>query len=103
MRKGKEGVCKCKLSPMAMGLALGLVWGLSVFVTGLLAYHFSYGKPFVMAMSALYIGYEPSVSGSFIGGGFGFVDGWIVGALIGWFYNCFVGCCSCVCSTKSKK
>jgi hypothetical protein len=99
---------KCKLSPFAFGMSLGLVWGLSVFVTGLMAYYLSYGKPFVMAMSAMYIGYEPSVMGSLIGGAFGFVDGLIGGALIALFYNGFSQACGCCqpcpcCDGESKK
>lgn len=102
--------CQCQLSPLAMGLSLGCVWGLSMLFTGLLACYFSYGKPFVLAMSTMYVGYEPSVVGSLIGGAFGFIDGLIGGLLIGWFYNCFVGCSVCCCNTscetpksKSKK
>ena len=92
---------KCKLSPIAMGIAIGIVWGLTVFITGLVAFYFSYGKPFVLAMSSMYIGYEPSIAGSLIGGAFGFIDGLIAGILIGWLYNCFAGYCSC-CSTNKK-
>lgn len=96
---------KCKLSPTALGLSLGIVWGLSVFLTGLIAFYFSYGKPFVAAMSTMYVGYEPSIAGSLIGGAFAFIDGFIGGALVAWFYNRFSGCCSCCPTTthKSKK
>jgi hypothetical protein len=91
---------KCKMSPIALGLSIGVVWGLSVFITGLTAYFFSYGKPFVLAMGTMYIGYEPSVVGSLIGGLFGLLDGLIGGVLIGLLYNCFITCCSCCRSTK---
>lgn len=97
---------KCNLSPMALGMSLGVVWGVSVFITGLLAYYMSYGKPFVLAMSSVYIGYDPSIVGSFIGGAFGFIDGFIGGLIIGALYNYFVKCCSCCvksCGTMEEK
>jgi hypothetical protein len=84
---------KCRLSPLAFGLSLGVVWGVSVLIMGLLAFHFSYGTEFVSAMGVLYIGYESSIIGSLIGGLYGFIDALIGGALIAWLYNCFSGCC----------
>lgn len=90
----------CKLSPLALGLSLGIIWGVSVLIAGLIALHFSYGKPFVVAMSNMYIGYEPTIIGSLIGGAFGFVDGLIGGALIAALYNLFARCYAC-CSPAS--
>lgn len=85
----------CKLSPMGLGLSLGILWGLSIFGMGLMAYFYAYGKPFVEAMSVLYLGYEPSIKGSILGGIIGFVDAFIMGALIAWLYNL---CSRCVCN-----
>lgn len=86
----------CKLSPTGLGLSLGVLWGISVFLLGLLAYFFTYGKPFVDAMATLYMGYEPSIAGSIIGGVIGFIDAFISGFLIAWLYNKFSGChCNC--------
>ncbi|MDP3704899.1 MAG: bacteriophage holin [Legionellaceae bacterium] len=84
---------KCKLSPVALGLALGVFWGLSILAMGLLASYFMYGTAFVTAMGNMYVGYEASVLGSVIGGFIGFVDAFIGGAIIGWLYNVFSGCC----------
>ncbi len=83
----------CKIRPVALGLAFGVTWGVSVFLMGIIAYLYAYGKPFVEAMSALYIGYEPSIAGSVIGGVIGFIDAFIGGAVIAWLYNKFAGCC----------
>lgn len=91
---------KCKLSPLALGLACGILWGASVFFTALLAFYFSYGTAFVSAMGTMYIGYEATIIGSFIGGALAFLDGLIGGAIFAWLYNCFVGCCDC-CSSGS--
>jgi len=85
---------KCKICPVSLGLSLGVVWGVSIFIMGMLAHLYLYGKPFVAAVGALYIGYEPSIMGSVIGGIIGFVDAFISGFIIAWLYNCFCGCCS---------
>ena len=84
---------KCKICPVSFGLSLGVVWGISLLIMGLVAHHFMYGKPFVAAMAQLYIGYNPSIIGSVIGGLIGFVDAFIGGFIIAWLYNVFSGCC----------
>lgn len=90
----------CKLSPVGLGLSLGILWGLSLLVIGLLAYYYAYGHPFVSAVGTLYLGYEPSIKGSIIGGLIGFVDAFITGFLIAWLYNRF-SCCKC-CKPEAK-
>jgi hypothetical protein len=92
----------CKLSPVGLGLSLGVLWGLSILILGLLAHFHSYGKPFVETMGTLYIGYAPSVKGSILGGIIGFVDAFIAGALIAWLYNLF-SCCACSCCTTTEE
>lgn len=84
---------KCRICPASLGLSLGVVWGLSILIMGLLAHHYMYGKPFVDAMGQLYIGYAPSIKGSLIGGLIGFVDAFIGGFIVAWLYNVFSGCC----------
>lgn len=84
---------KCRISPFAFGLSLGLVWGAAVLFMGLIAHFFEYGKAFVTAIGVVYVGYEPSITGSAIGGLFGFIDALVAGALIAWLYNFFAGCC----------
>ncbi|BCA94527.1 hypothetical protein TUM19329_08880 [Legionella antarctica] len=89
----------CRLSPVGLGLSLGVMWGLSVLILGLIAYFHSYGKPFVEAMGVLYIGYAPSIKGSILGGIIGFMDAFISGAVVAWLYNLF-NRCACSCCTK---
>ena len=84
---------KCKLSPLALGLAFGILWGISIFLMGLLAHFFSYGEVFVTSIGTLYIGYDTTIIGSIIGGIIGFVDGFIGAAILAWLYNFFAGCC----------
>lgn len=84
---------KCtRLSPLAFGLSLGVVWGACVLIMGLLAHYLSYGTEFVGAMKVVYIGYEPSILGAVIGSAFGFVDALVIGAVIAWLYNIFARC-----------
>jgi len=85
---------KCRISPLAFGLSLGVVWGASVFIMGLLAHFYEYGTAFVTAVGVVYMGYEPSIMGSAIGAIFGFIDALVGGALIAWLYNCFARCCN---------
>jgi hypothetical protein len=82
-----------RLSPLALGLACGVFWGVSVFFMGLVAFFFTYGKPFVAAIGTLYIGYDPTILGAFIGGLIGFIDAFIFGLILAWLYNMF-NCCS---------
>lgn len=82
-----------RLSPMSLGLSLGIIWGGMVFLMGLLAHFFEYGTAFVTSVGVIYIGYEPSIIGSAIGGVMGFIDALIIGLLIASLYNVFLKCC----------
>lgn len=93
-----------KLNPVALGLSLGVLWGVSLFLLGLIAYFYTYGHPFVSAVGTLYLGYEPTLIGSVLGGIIGFFDAFITGLLIAWLYNQFNHCCSTTCcATKNKE
>lgn len=78
-----------KLDVKALGLALGITWGVCALLLGLSAVICGYGVGLVRALGTLYIGYKPTVIGSFIGGIWGFVDAGIGGVLIAWIYNKF--------------
>jgi hypothetical protein len=75
-----------KLSPNALGIAIGVLWAAYILVCGVTAM-FGWGVALVEAISSLYIGYGPSIGGAIIGAIWGFVDGYIAGAVIGWLYN----------------
>lgn len=81
-----------RINPIALGLAFGVVWGVSMLIIGLFASYSMYGKDFVVAMGTLYVGYEPSILGAFIGALIGFIDAFIGGWVIGWLYNRFAHC-----------
>jgi len=88
--KYKEG--DMKLKPLALGMAVGIVWGACIFLTTLLSYYTGYGKLFLEALPrSVYPGYTITPTGSFIGLIYGFVDGFVGGTIVGWIYNKVVG------------
>jgi len=77
-----------KLKPVALGISLGLVWGGSLFVTTWLSYYTGYGRLFLEVLAqSIYPGYTISPLGSLLGLFYGFLDGLVSAALIGWIYN----------------
>ena len=81
-----------KLKPLALGLSLGIVWGIALFLTTWLCYLSGYGKAFLDALAvSIYPGYTITPVGSLFGFCYGFTDLFLAGALVGWLYNCFAG------------
>ena len=87
------------LNTKIMGLVLGLILGLSIFImTNWLVIKGGHitpdGEyvvgPHLQLLSQFFIGYRVSFLGSIIGFAYGFAVGTICGALIGWVYNKFV-------------
>lgn len=77
-----------KLKPLALGIALGLVWGGSLFITTWVSFYTGYGKLFLEVLAqSIYPGYSISPAGSFLGLFYGFLDGLISASLIALIYN----------------
>jgi hypothetical protein len=76
------------LRKRALGLTLGVVWGLAVFVATLWAAIQGRGKTLEL-LSGYYPGFSVSYGGAVVGLFWGFVSGFIVGVLIAWLYNLF--------------
>ena len=77
-----------KLKPVALGVALGLIWGGILFVTTLLSYFTGYARMFLEVLpGSIYPGYSISPIGSVLGFFYGFVDLGVGGLLFGWIYN----------------
>lgn len=75
-----------------IGLALGLLCGLAIFVATnwlVLRGGENVGSHLKL-LSQFFIGYNISFTGSLIGFAYGFAVGTLSGALIGWIYNKFV-------------
>ncbi|MEI6673203.1 MAG: hypothetical protein WCL02_08055 [bacterium] len=53
-------------TPVAVGLALGIYFGIGLFLAAIAARQFGYCRIFVSFMKTFYIGYNANVLGSFI-------------------------------------
>lgn len=82
-----------KLSPKALALTFGVLWGASMLLVGLASLAFEgYGKDFLEVMAAIYPGYKGDVNtigNVLIGSGYGLVDGFIGGWVLAFVYNFF--------------
>jgi len=77
------------LNAKALGLVLGLLFGLAIFIATnwLVLKGGRLVGPHLSLLSQYFIGYKVSFLGSIIGFGYGFALGTLSGALIGWIYN----------------
>lgn len=89
--KSKKTSCCQHLSVCSFAIAIGVCWGLGMFLTAILAMLFGLGVPFVDLFSSIYIGFSASIAGAFLGLFWGFLDGFVGGAIIAFVYNY---CCS---------
>ncbi len=76
------------LRKRALGLSLGIVWGLMVFLATLWSAFQGRGAT-LRVLNSYYIGFSVSYPGAFIGLLWGFVNGFLVGLLIAWLYDLF--------------
>ena len=72
-----------------LGLAAGLIWGLSLFVTTVISIYTGYAALFLNTIASAYPGMAITWKGSFLALGYGFVDAYIGFLLVGWLYNRF--------------
>ncbi|MFC1649010.1 bacteriophage holin [Nanoarchaeota archaeon] len=78
-----------KLDVKKLGLALGFTCAICCFFIALTAWLWGWGTAIVDLIGTVYIGYEATGVGALIGIVYGFIDGFIGGVLIAWFYNKF--------------
>jgi len=81
-----EGIMN-KLDIKALGLAVGIFWGLYCALLGMVAMLFGCGTGLVELLSDYYVGFKPTLLGSMVGGIWGLVDGFICGGVVAWLYN----------------
>lgn len=82
---------KNHLNVLSFGLAIGITWGLGIFILGISAWLLDWGVGLVNVFGSLYFGYHPTFWGSILGAIWGFIDGFIGGIVIAWIYNLFSG------------
>lgn len=81
-----------KIKPVALGIGLGTVWGISLFITTWLSSFTGYGRLFLEVLAqSIYPGYTISPLGSLLGLLYGFLDGLISGFFIALIYNKLIG------------
>lgn len=78
------------LGVISMGLATGVTAAIFVFVLGIAATLFGWGAHLAQVLQNLFIGFAPTFVGSIAGAVWAFVDGFIAGLMIAWFYNRFL-------------
>lgn len=74
----------------AFALAMGMLWGIAVFIAGILSWLTGFGDHFVKTVGSLYIGYDQTWWGAVAGFCWAFLDGLVAGALFAWMYNALV-------------
>ncbi len=77
------------LNARVVGLALGVIFGLGIFVATnwLVIKGGDRVGPHLILLSQYFIGYRVTFLGSIIGAAYGFALGTICGSLMGWIYN----------------
>jgi len=78
-----------KLSAKALGLALGIICGLSVFIMTVLSIYTGYLQHWSELLLGVYPYYELTLQGAIAGLVWGFLDGFIGGVVLAWIYNAF--------------
>ena len=78
-----------RINSKVLGLALGLVWGLIIFLltNWLVIKGGDEVGPHLALLGQYFIGYRVSFFGSLIGLAYGFALGTLFGTIIGWLYN----------------
>ncbi|MCX6822496.1 MAG: bacteriophage holin [candidate division SR1 bacterium] len=76
-----------KVKPLAAALAVGIYFGVGLFLIGLLARLTGYCKIFVAFMSTFYIGYNYTFGGAFMGLIWGALDGFVGTYIVVRLYN----------------
>lgn len=77
-----------KLNAKALGLGVGIVKGMVVFLATIYVTWMQGGET-LQLLNRFYIGYNVSYTGAFIGLGYGLVDGFILAFLVASLYNLF--------------
>ncbi len=74
----------------ALGLALGTVWAIVVAALVPLS-RIGWGEAWRELLADVYVGYDDTARGTFVGISWGFLDGLVLGTALGWLYNRFDG------------
>lgn len=84
-----------KISACALAFAFAVTCALAFGVIGMVAWHFKIGGAWASVVSSIYVGFALTPKGIAIGMLWGFLEGYILGLLIGCFYNIWLKICKC--------
>lgn len=79
-----------RIKPVALGLSLGIGWGLSIFLLTFFIMWHGETMELTSKLGRVYLGYTVTVPGAFIGLIYGFVHGFIGGCFLSCLYNYFL-------------
>ncbi len=77
----------CTLGKLALGLSIGTIWSISVLLVGLMATYTAWETPLIALIGSMYVGFDATLVGSFIGAGWALLDGFVGGFLVALVYN----------------
>lgn len=96
--------CKSgRICAVGFGISLGLVSGIFMMLFAFGSWMYGFGTSIIDQWASVYPGLEASLKGGFIALAWGFLEGFIIGIIWAWIYNCIVCCCRCCyccCCTK---
>ncbi len=75
------------LNPKKLGLAAGIVWGATIFLTTLISVATGYGKAFLESYGSLHPGYSISLLGSVVGLVYAFICAFVGLYVFGLIHN----------------
>lgn len=75
------------MNPLYLGISGGLIWGISFFIMNWACIAFGYGKKFLEIFEELYLGYQISALGSFVGFFYAFLDMFVFLFLLIWLHD----------------
>lgn len=78
-----------KLNPTKLGFAAGILWGLTLFVMTWISMYTGWAMFWLSMWMDVYPGYDLSITGTFIGLVYGFIDAFVALFIFGWLYNLF--------------
>ncbi|MCE0723455.1 MULTISPECIES: hypothetical protein [Legionella] len=76
-----------KIDPIALGVSLGALSGISTFFMGLMLLLFNKGKPFSGIMGTIYFNYDLSFIQCLLGGTGVFISTFVTSSLVALAYN----------------
>ena len=97
-----EKRCGTRLCAPTLGIAFGVVTGLSLMLLAWAGMWWGYGNTFIDQYSLIYHGYGASWMGGLWGGLWGLIEGFIFGFILALVYNCVSCCCKCPCCKNGE-